>query len=92
MKYGRAISTTIINGLATAQVHNLVNSQEASKFTDFIERVPVRNITDIHAEFLKLLDLYAKDEVKAMGVQLIERSGKPQFLDKYWTVYEEIKE
>ncbi len=92
IKYGRSISTTIINGLATSKIENIAGGATVSKFTDIVERVPVKDATAIHAEFLKLLDLYIKGGIESIGVQTVDRDHKPQFLDKYWTVREEIKE
>ena len=92
MKYGRQISYSLTGMLATSEVVNVIDGKEVGKFQDNIERIPVQSIMEMHAEWLKMLDLYTKGEIKTIGVQLIERAGKPQFLDKYWTVYEEIKE
>jgi DNA-binding protein Fis len=65
---------------------NHVNFKEAHTTTTYTERRPVETSKDILTEFLKHLDRHKTGEVHNIGLQVIEKDNKPQFVDLTWSV------
>lgn len=69
---------------------NHVNYKQALKETTVTERISVRDTKDILAEFLKHLDRYKLEDIHNIGLQVIEKDNKPQFVDVTWSKRETI--
>lgn len=69
---------------------NHVNFKEVHTVTTVTERKPVENAKDVLAEFLKHLDRYKTGEIHNIGIQVVEKDDKPQFVDLTYSKRETI--
>lgn len=62
-----------------------VNYEDVRKITVYTERHSVKDHKDVLSEFLKLHKRYKDEGLHEIGFKLIEKDGKPQFVDLIWS-------
>lgn len=77
IKYGRVVVET---------AH--VDYKQVRRTVKYTERVAVKSKKDVLKEILAHHKKYLDEEISNIGIQVVEKNGQPQFVDKIWSVVE----